>query len=512
MSAAPGATGLARALPSRLAAAAAWAGAAFWLYYTVLRQVAGPLGPDEIYFSHVLWLVSEGRRQYIDFYSHHLPTYFDLLKPMVRALSASSADLDFLVGVRALSGLIVLVYAGLAWRVHRSAAAQTGRPGLVAAVALMLLFVAVARMVEVRTDTFGLLLVNAAWALVLVAASRRRMLLAAALAGFAILFSARAAVMGAVLGACLLVLAARARDGASLRGLVAVAAGFIAAAAGLYLLEPEWVATVIRFCFQDAKLPVHTPLLHRYLLPDRLPCALLIAAGLAGGIRMARAGQWERGFIVAAACGGQLLMIAIDPNPFAYVYGWAAIPAVLGVLSLSRGVAAWFPAAVAGALVALSAAYVVRHGQIPPAVSIYSLDFDATLDAAELRRLPTPELVGLLVSDRRQKNLLSQLRVRSEACRRLSRRVLTTWDTHPICLHDTLHDWGGLRWPALQEGEAPPWGAISLQAFESGLMRDPPAVFIWAHRWQPPRPLLPAARQMLGCCYDIHDGYAIARP
>ena len=48
--------------PQRLLAAAAWFAFAFWAYYAFLRQVAGPLNPDEIYFSHTLWLLRSALR------------------------------------------------------------------------------------------------------------------------------------------------------------------------------------------------------------------------------------------------------------------------------------------------------------------------------------------------------------------------------------------------------------------------------------------------------------------
>ena len=88
---------------ARLPACVAWAALAFWLYYAFLRQVAGPLNPDEIYFAHQIWLIDQGKRQYIDFYSGHLPAYFQLLKPLVAALSGEPTDLSFLSGAFAFS-------------------------------------------------------------------------------------------------------------------------------------------------------------------------------------------------------------------------------------------------------------------------------------------------------------------------------------------------------------------------------------------------------------------------
>jgi hypothetical protein len=500
-----------RTAPGWSTTAAAWAGLVFWLYYAILRQVAGPLGPDENYFSHVLWLVSEGKRQYIDFYSHHLPTYFGLLKPLVAAMSASPADLSYLWALRALSGVIIVCYMGLAWATHRVVAPDTGRTGLVAASGLLLVFVVMGRMVEVRSDTIGLLLVNTAWAIVLCAPAGRPMLVAAFIAGLAIVFSARAAGMIGVFGICLLALTARSRDWAGFRALLALAFGFVAAGLALYLAEPEWVTTVIRACFTDVKLPALVSFPQRFLLPDRFPLVLMVGAGLLAALRMAGGEQKDRRLVIAGACAGQLLMIAFDPNPFQYVYGWAAVPAVLGLLIAGRRLAAYFPFAVAAAVVGLSILHTVRSGQVPPTTSPYRLTYDVGLDQGELDRLTTPDLVALMISDGRQKNLNNQLRVRSEVCRRLVGKVVATWDAHPVCLHDTMHEWAGLRWPALQEGEAPRHGAMPEQEFEDMLMRTRPRVFIWAHRWEAPRPLLLQTQRMLACCYDIYDGFALAK-
>jgi hypothetical protein len=151
-------------------------------------------------------------------------------------------------------------------------------------------------------------------------------------------------------------------------------------------------------------------------------------------------------------------------------------------------------------------------GHPPPTGSIYYLAFDPVISQAELDRLPTADLLALMISDRRQKNLVSQLRVRTTVCRRLAGTVISTWDAHPVCLHDALHDWPGLHWPALTEGQQLTRNAISAQAFERSFMQARPQAFIWAHRWQQPPPrLLPEARRMLACCYDVHDGFAIAK-
>jgi hypothetical protein len=496
----------------RLPAVLAWFSLAFWLYYAFLRQVAGPLNHDEIYFSHILWLLNQGKRQYIDFYSNHLPAYFQLLEPLVAAISRGPADLSYLWGVRLLSVPVIAAYLALAWLLRRAALPHAGRAGLLALGALLLMFVVLARMVEVRPDTFGLLLVNAAWAAVLCARTTRSMVAAAVLAGLAILFSARAGGMVAVLGLLLLYLSARSHDWAAVRALLGVAGGFLAAALVLYLAAPEWVALVVRSCFlEPAKLLKGLPLWERFLAPERIPLTVLIAGGLIAGMRLGRQGDKERGLVVAVASAAQLLLVVLDPSPYQYVYGWAAVPVVLGLVSASPVFSLYFPSALAAVIVSVSVGYGILHGEAPATSSYFRLTFDAPLDEHEFARLPTPVLVSQLISDKRQMNLTNQLRVRSEVCRRLQGSVLTTFDTHPICLDDAMFYWTGLRWPPLMEGDPATPDAMPPQAFAQIFVDARPSVFIWGRRRGPPRTLLPATQQMLACCYELHEGFALSR-
>lgn len=234
-------------------------------------------------------------------------------------------------------------------------------------VALLLVFLVVGRMVEVRVDTGGLLLVNAAWAI------------AAVFAGLALLFSARAAGMVAVLGLLLLYLAARSRDLVTVRALLLVAGSFLAAGLALYLLAPESVNMVIRACFLEPSklLAGRVPLAVRFLAPDRLPLTVLIAGGLLAGWKLLRSSAVELGVVVAVACGAQLLLILLDPSPFQYVYGWAAVPAVLGIVSASPLVALSLPLVIASGLVSLSVAFGLARGEAPPTGSYLRRTFDA---------------------------------------------------------------------------------------------------------------------------------------
>lgn len=497
----------------KLVTAAGWTGLAFWLYYAFLRQVIGPLNPDEVYFAHILWLVNEGRRQYVDFNSNHLPTYFHLLTPLVSALSASSSDLSYVWGVRILSALVILAYLGLTWALHRHAIPNVGRIGLLGLAALVLVFVVAGRMVEVRVDTVGLLLINAAWTVVLCFRTTRATLAAALLAGLALLFSARAAGMVAVVGSLLLYLAVRSRDARTVRALLYAAGSFFTAGVAACLLAPDWAALVIRSCFlEPAKLLAGSvPLRARFLAFDRLPLTLLIAGGLFGSWRLMRAGAADRGLVIAMACGAQLLLVLLDPAPYQYVYGWAAVPAVVGIVSVSPLFSVSFPFLMAAGLVSASIGYGVVKGEAPPTASYLRLTVESALSERELAELPTRQLVTLLVTDARQKNLTSQLRVRSEVCRRMDGLSLTTFDTNPVCLHDAMFHWTDLHWPPLAEGDLAAPGAMSWDSFANVIQAARPSLIIWAHRWNSPRPLRPETRQLLECCYEISDGFAISR-
>jgi hypothetical protein len=491
--------------------AAAWCAVAFWLYYAFLRQVAGPLNPDEIYFSHTLWLVNEGKRQYLDFYSIHLPAYFQMLKPLVNALSEGPADLSFVWGIRSLSGAIILGYLALGWLVTRRALPHAGPVVLLSMWALLLVFIVLARMVEVRTDTFGLLLVNAAWALALCGRTARTFVAAAVLAGLALVFSARAAGMVTVMGLLLLFLAVRARDATSVRALLGVAAVFVGSAIVGYLAAPEWTALVVRSCFMEpAKMLAGPTLMGRFFAMERLPLTILIAAGLGTGAFLLRREPGQRGLIVAMASAAQLLMIGFDPAPYQYVYGWAAVPVAFGVASLGPVLALLLPSSMAAGLLAISVGYSMVRGHAPATISYFRLTFDAPLSGTAVARLSTPKLVALLISDAGQKNLANQLRIRSEVCRRLRGKVLTTSDTNPICLDDATFYWSGLRWPPIANGDVAGPNDMSEQEFARMFILAHPTVFIWGHRWGPPRTLLPGIRKMLACCYDIQEGFALA--
>ena len=105
---------------------------------------------------------------------------------------------------------------------QRTRAWWRGRPQL----PVLLLFISFGRMAEIRPDTFGLLLFNLAWWQVLRGTGRTNILLAAALSGAALLFSARAAVMIVGMGLLLSLLCARKKDVATVGYLVLMAVAF----------------------------------------------------------------------------------------------------------------------------------------------------------------------------------------------------------------------------------------------------------------------------------------------
>lgn len=493
---------------------AAWLGLAFWVYCAFLRKVAGPLVPDEMYFAHHFWLLDHGRRQYLDFNSNHLPAYFTLLKPLVTGTTQAAGDLSFVFRLRAFSAIVIAGYVALAWSLARRVVPQFGRAGAAGLAGLLLVFVVFARMVEIRTDTLGLLLVNCAWAVVLSGRTTRRLAAAAVLAGLALLFSARAPAMVGVMGLLLLFLPARSGNRGGVRALLVVAGAFLLAGLATWLVAPEWTAMVLRACFmQPVRIVGGMPLADRFIGLDRTPLSLMILAGALAGMALWRRGDKERGLVVAVACWAQLLMIAFDPSAYEYVFGWAAVPVAVGIASVGRALVACLPFALGSALVAMALAQQVVKGQPAPSSSPYRLTFDAAVREEDLARLPVPALVGLMMGENRENNLVSHLRVRSEVCRRLSGTAVTVFDANPICMDDATYHWTGVTWPSFVFGEPPPRNAMTMEEFQHIFDEPRPRLFVWRHGWDPARLLRPEVRKMLACCYDIHEaeGFAVLR-
>ena len=520
-SAAASAIGAARPLLSNLRSPAAWVRSpglfaaatactvAFWAYCLVQRAILGALNVDEIYFSHVLWLVGQGKRIYVDFYSNHLPTYFLLLKPVVSVLSDSPADLGFVWAIRGLSAVILLAYLLVGWWIHRMV--PTREPlGYLAVWALILLIAVHARSLEIRTDTVGLILMNTAWAVALSRVSRQRLLLAAVLAGTAVFFSGRAGLMALVAGACLLFLAYWTRDMRAFRQLWVAAGGFLGLLAALYMADPAGMKLLVQSTVIDPARYLDAVSFSRRVLPmDRASVLVLIFLALYSGVQMLRDGRVERGAVVAGACVGQLLLVVLDPAPYQYDYGWATVPVVFGVVSLSRRLATLFAGGVALLYVPAVFAVVSTSPFAPPLGTIVRSPVEPALSREAVQEIPQPQLVRMMLTGERQKALGNQLRVREEICRRASRGVLAVWSVHPICLPDADHHWSGLRWPMfVQSAEAANF-AWTMDEFVGIIMTTRPALFVWNYRRDLLPKLPPALEEPLRPCYDLFDGFAL---
>lgn len=478
------------------------AASVFLLAYFVMRCVLGPLGYDEVYFSHTLWLTLQGNRQYVNFYSSHLPTYFVLLAKFLP--SSGPLDLNFIWGVRAIGLLVLAAYVLLLSKIERER--------WVRLLPLLLVFVVVGRMIEIRTDTFGLLLFNGAWAILLAGYSRPRLLLASIMAAAALSFSARASIMAAGFAVTVALVLYRHRDWRTFALLAIMAVGLVIAAVAAWAWNAEYWELVARTVFLDpAQLFPTVTLTQRLLYPDRAPLVglIVLAIGIAI-VALRRRVRSERAWIIICACTTQLALIVADPSPFTYVYAWAAIPTVAGLGMLEdlggKRSNAWVAAAgatLAASLAALILAYVVVKGRQPPAGSVLRLVLDEPMDRGRIERLPTQELVRIMVSGEGQHSLANQLMVRRELCRRIDGQVLTVFPYHPICLPDAAYHWYEVQWPGAFAGGS----RADQERFAALMRRSRPSLFIWSGPGAP-RTLSPAAERAI-TSYRKADGFAL---
>ena len=484
----------------------------FWAYYFFQRKVVGPLNGDEVYFAHVFWLLKEGQVQYVDFFSTHLPLYFRMF-----AWSFGADELGFLWTIRLSSTLLVAGYLAALWFVLR--AQPRGNTGLALLVLspLLLAFLSLGRMIEVRPDTFGLFLFNVAWAILLTGVTRPKILVAAGVAAASALFSARAPIMLVGLGALCLYLVLARRDYRTLLYLVLMAAA--AAGAGLvyYLSNPQYTVLVLRSVFIDPTVIMdRITLWYRIFVLDRAILAAFSAAAFVMGVLLFRRGERDRGAILIAACGCQLLLILLDPAPHLYVYGWSAIPAVIGVGAIGVAAAAYAGLFTAAVFVLLAGAYVATKGHQPPTGSSIRLTVDPVMSHQEIGAMSTTRLIDLMITEDGQQNLESQLRLRREVCRRIEGKILSNFAAHPICLPDSSYYWNELQWPLFVRGDTPRRARVPMAEaeFVRILTEAPPALFVWGKKFYPGRRLLPSLEAKLTCCYTFHDGYAFpaARP
>jgi len=478
--------------------------AAFWIHYLLVHDILGPLTVDEIYFAHVFWLMREGMEPYSDFYSAHLPAYFDILSLLVP--SAPALDLSFVWSLRAVTAAVVSAYAVLLFKL--------GRRDFLFLLPLLLVFVSLGRMAEIRPDTFGLLLFNIAWWQLLRGTGRKNLLLAAAFSGAALFFSARAAVMIVGMGLLCAFLCARRKDATTFAYLVLMAIGFAAIVLLAYALDPDSFSLMVQSVYLDpiALMPDLSPG-QRILAVDRFILLALILVALAAAVlEIFRGRAREIGFVAAAACLTQLMLVAVDPSPFQYVYGWSALPVLAGIALLGRysvpglhAGLAFAGSALALGLVSLSVAHVAT-GRAPRPGTILRLSYDRPLAQEELRRTATPQLLSMMVSAQRQQGLWNQLAVLSEICRRVRGPILAKFYAHPICLRDARHDWAGLRWPPLLEGGG---DAASKAEFEALFAARPPELVAWGKHHYSPEPT-PWGRSLLKD-YAVYDGFALRR-
>jgi hypothetical protein len=468
----------------------------------ILTRIIGPLNPDEVLFSHILWLTLEGKRQYFDFYSYHFPTYFflyDLVLPHVNGDS-----LGFIWAVRLSNLAVVAGYAGLLFATERRMALYL----------LPLLFFAlwISRMIEVRPDTLGLLAFNAAWALLLVGKSRRSFVLATMLAIFAAACSARGVVMGIGFGAALGWRAIVHREWRFILIPAAVLVAALAAAVAAYLAEPGYVELMLRSALLDpgAVLP-WLSVSQRILAFDRFPqVSLALLAMLFGTACVIKGVNRDKSGVIGLAALAQLMLIFFDPSPFPYVYGWALIPCLAGLALAdelfqidARKWVSGLAVAGGGSLAAVTIAYPLIVGSAPPAGSNYRVLPDPPLDAEAVRGLPLKRLMALELRREHQQSLANQLMVREEICRRINGSVMSFWQSHPICLQDATYYGFSIKWPNIGL-KGPP---TREQWFEEVFKRNPPSLVIWTIPGAVVT-LSPWAESLLNG-YDIENGFAI---
>jgi len=480
--------------------------ASVWLLFVfVLTKIVGPLNPDEIYFSHGLWLSLHGQRPLLDFYSQHLPAYFWLYELVIPPGAADG--LDFLWIIRGSNVLVLAAYVAVLFAVARRFA--------IALLPLLLLLVTFSRSVEVRSDTLGLLAFNAAWAVLLTGRSRRSGEFATLLALIAVTFSVRALVVGIGFGAALAWRGFVTRDAKSLVVPAAMLACSLALGVTAYLIEPRYVEIMLDSTLvSPSGLLVHVPIAQRLFALDRSPqIAIAIAALLLGSASAFTGRDRLRAGIVAIASLTQLVLILVDPSPFPYVYAWALIPSLVG-LTLADGfldARTWLAVlgiAGAGMVACAIFLYPVMTGRQAAVGSNYRLLPDAGLQQSIVRRLSTVELIRLMLSRDHQQSLSNQLLVREELCRRFPGTALSAWQSHPICMRDATYYWFSVKWPNIGDEGAPPehpgWFAEIFQ-------NRPPDLFIWNSGTSGvPIRLSPWVMNLLAD-YQLQEGFAVRR-
>jgi len=470
----------------------------FWAWSFIQKKIVGPIDSDEVFFAHILWLVNNGARQYVDFYSYHLPTYFAIWKAVNPLYDTASLQVVWVVRLAGIG--VAGAYLWIAWRAMRGDLER-----FFPAVALMLAYFVLGRMIEVRTDTFGLLLFNAAWVLLLVSRAPRAMLCSAALAVLALTFSARAGIIAVGFAATLLWLIVRRRDWPTLGGLSALGVAILALLGAIYAINPEWSTLVIRSTYLNPlSVTGRVSVWDRFVALDRSVLVAIISAGGWAGVRMGG----ERGIVLCGAALTQLALIIVDPSPFQYVYGWTALPMVIGVASLAPSLSGIAAFGVSLLWLSLSIAYVGAKGHQPPTLSSLRLTLDPPI--GNLDGMSTPALVGRMIDRVGGENLWNDLAVRQEVCRRVGGKVLAGFPSNPVCLHDANFYWTEPTWPAWAVA-INTTGVLSRDQFSANFRDYPPSLFIWRSQFDEPPQLDLAIRQVLDERYAVYDGFALLR-
>lgn len=437
---------------------------AFWLWYWLVQKVLGPFASDEFFFLHMFWLIRQGKEQYLDFYSYHLPTYFALISPLL----PSGDNLNFAWAFRILGVAIVAGYAAMV------------RPILWP---FMLMFVVFARMAEVRPDTIGLLLFNAAWLLLL--RKGPHILLAAALSGLALLFSARAPIMMAGMAPLLLWLARK--EMATVGWLIGLGVVFLAGIGICWLADPQWFELMVRSVFIDTSSNFERmPLLNRFWGIERAVLAAMLGIALVAGVVALRQNRRDHvALVIAAGSATQIMLLLADPLPNGYAYGWAMLPAVAGIgLAAKQLNREWAlpgaSAALASAVVVLAGSYYLRIGQ-PPIGHYTRLTLSTPI--ADLDRASTPQLASFLL---KPADPQTQLRTREVLCSRIRGQSASYFWYQPVCLNDAMPQ----KWI----------GQFVTDAEKSEVLKArPPQLIVWGDKR--------AWRNLNG--YSVYPGFAL---
>jgi hypothetical protein len=164
-----------RPRPSHLAllAIALLAIAGFFVARLILLPRRG-FDPDELEHSHAAWLMWKGMVPYKDFFEHHTPWYYYVLRPFFNCFDVGASfegARRFLIAGRGLSVLLTALAAWLVYRIGRRW--QDARTGLVAALFFVAQPVVVQKTIEIRPDIPALALFLAGLLLVLRGIARR---------------------------------------------------------------------------------------------------------------------------------------------------------------------------------------------------------------------------------------------------------------------------------------------------------------------------------------------------